>query len=149
MRQTRVVDGRVELWLPIPLLGGWVCGEPDDEGIGDVCGITVESEPCPVHHATGEGGRGQGVTKIEWEHVRVEARTKDGATIVVELDDAVPLTVDLEYARESVEKPTDGLWREFEPGPARARVWVAGHCAVWFRSRAEPRSQGSTEGSQL
>jgi hypothetical protein len=49
MNQTRVVDGRVELWLPLPPPGGWVCGEPVADEMG-YCGVPVESEPCMVHH---------------------------------------------------------------------------------------------------
>jgi hypothetical protein len=48
--QVRLVDGRLELWLPFPLPGGWVCGEPDDSTEDGMCGYPVESEPCPVHH---------------------------------------------------------------------------------------------------
>jgi hypothetical protein len=45
-RNSRVVDGRLELFAsPV-----WVCGEPDAEAPGGVCGRPVESEPCEVHH---------------------------------------------------------------------------------------------------
>lgn len=48
--QNRAVNGRLELWLPLPLPGGWVCGEPDDTRPDGVCGMPIESEPCTDHH---------------------------------------------------------------------------------------------------
>lgn len=42
--------GRREVWVPLPLPGGWVCGEPDPAGPDGVCGMPVESEPCTIHH---------------------------------------------------------------------------------------------------
>lgn len=48
--QTRLIDGRLELWLPLPLPGGWVCGEPDDAQPDGMCGMPIESESCNVHH---------------------------------------------------------------------------------------------------
>jgi hypothetical protein len=48
-KQSRLNNGRLELWLPMPLPGGWVCGEPDDGKPDGVCGMPVESEPCDLH----------------------------------------------------------------------------------------------------
>ena len=76
--QTRVEDGRVQLWLSWPLPGGWVCGEPV-EGLpgGYSCGMPVESEPCPLHpplpttepsappQADAERGSGSSVSRPE------------------------------------------------------------------------------------
>lgn len=39
-----------EVWIPEPLPGGWVCSMPDPGRPDGICGMPVESEPCPEHH---------------------------------------------------------------------------------------------------
>lgn len=54
MKQVRFEDGRLEMFLPWPLPGGWVCAEPDDTRPDGMCGMPIESEPCTTHHPHAE-----------------------------------------------------------------------------------------------
>lgn len=50
MKQIREVDCRLEMWLLINGVGGWVCAEPDDTTQDGMCGMPVESESCSIHY---------------------------------------------------------------------------------------------------
>lgn len=45
-------QGRPVRWITDPAPGGYVCGVADPDGPDGVCGMPVESEPCPVHFPT-------------------------------------------------------------------------------------------------
>jgi hypothetical protein len=42
-------DGAPEAWVVIDEVGGWVCAVLDPSRTGGMCGMPVESEPCPTH----------------------------------------------------------------------------------------------------
>jgi hypothetical protein len=42
------VDGRLEAWIVIAAMGGWVCAEPYTDLPDGICGMLVESDSCPV-----------------------------------------------------------------------------------------------------
>lgn len=42
----------VEFWSSACVPGGWVCGAIDPQRPDGVCGMPVESEPCPEHSST-------------------------------------------------------------------------------------------------
>lgn len=50
--QTRVRDGRLEMWPPYA--GGWACAETDPRRPGGICGRSVEDEPCDNSHGAVE-----------------------------------------------------------------------------------------------
>lgn len=41
--------GHREVWLVIGGVGGYVCGEPVADRPDGICGMPVETEPCPNH----------------------------------------------------------------------------------------------------
>ncbi len=36
-------------WVVMDEVGGYVCAVPDPSRTGGICGMPVESEPCPTH----------------------------------------------------------------------------------------------------
>lgn len=36
-------------WVVISGVGGYVCAAPESSRTGGICGMPVESEPCPTH----------------------------------------------------------------------------------------------------
>ena len=44
------VDGRMEAWVEIAGMGGYVCAEPDPGAPDGICGEPVETLPCTIHH---------------------------------------------------------------------------------------------------
>lgn len=50
MHQIGLTEGRdVILWSDLDPPGGWVCAWPDPDSVYGICGMPVESEPCPQH----------------------------------------------------------------------------------------------------